>query len=221
MPNWCRNEIAFRAPPKTLAAFRQLMGAERGAFDFEALAPMPPELSRCNMADESAYHVKYGEWNQEPFFGSRNWPHREAALQAARHPENAERWFFHEEPDPSKPDTMRPVPRTFDEAADMAHANVLNHGHVYWRGWCGEHWGTKWNVTEGAAWESHPGVERVSFETAWSPPLPVLELLAQRFPDAEIEGEYNEPGMGFSGRFSLSGGALQEHDHFQHPEAAE
>lgn len=212
MPNWCWNKVVFRGDAEDCAAFRELMRAERGAFDFNGVLPMPPELERCNVSDETAYALKYGEWDNEPWWGGGKYPNREAVLQAARHPENAERWVFSEWTGPA-PGERRVVPRTFDEAADMAHANVLAHGHVYWHGWCSEHWGTKWNVREGAQWSAVPGAVSVTFETAWAPPLPVLERLGERFPGAEIELEYEEPGMNFAGRAVFAIGGMVEHTH--------
>jgi len=218
MPNWCHNTVVFTGTPDDCRAFRELLGADRGAFDFEAVAPMPPELLRCNVPDETAYQIKYGEWQREPWWGASNYPNREAALQAARHPENAGRWQ-HTDFMPAEPGRgdiapqLVAEPRTFDEAADMAHANVLKHGHIYWREWATEHWGTKWNVDTGVEWTSGTGSETARFETAWAPPVPVLELLATRFPLAEIALDYLEPEGGFAGRVVFAAGVLTESTH--------
>jgi hypothetical protein len=216
MPNWCHNVVTFRGTPEDCQAFRELMRADAGAFDFNGVVPMPPELKRCNVPDETAYEVKYGDWENDPWWGSKNYPSREAAMQAARHPENADRWHFGFVR-PSGPEggdiSARAAhePRTFDEAADMAHANVLAHGHVYWHGWAVEQWGTKWNVDDGEArWQSEPGVERVEFSTAWSPPGVVFARVAQRFPGADLEVEYREPMNGFHGRMAFANGVLAD-----------
>lgn len=197
MPNWCGNEIVFTGSEEECAAFRCLLGEKRRTFDFEALAPMPPSLLKCGASDEKAYLIKYGELarlEEVGFhslgapFGLSTYPDREAALQAARHPENAAYWD-HVEIDEQGRDLR--VPRSFDEAADEAYANVLEHGHVYWYEWACEHWGTKWNVPPGdAKWEVSPGEVRVAFSTAWDAPRPIFRLLAARFPEAEIVVEW-------------------------------
>jgi hypothetical protein len=210
MPNWCWNEITFRGEPDDCRAFRELMGAERATFDFNAVAPMPPELLDCNNAEQTAYEIKYGEWELEPWWGGTKYPSREASLQAARHPENSDRWKRVVFGAPHEPPTFDP--QTFDQAADTGHANVLLHGHAYWYPWAVEHWGTKWSAGK-AEWSSSDGVERVTFETAWGPPLPILEQLSQRFPLAELEAVYDEPQMPFRGRFVLAGGAVVEREH--------
>ncbi len=215
VPNWCQNVVVFTAPADDCRAFRELMRADAGAFDFHAVEPMPPELMQCNLSDETAYQLKYGEWESEPWWGATNYPSREAALQAARHPENAGRWrppIVCANPFLNVVEWVAGEPRTFDAAADMAHANVLNHGHAFWHGWAKDHWGTKWNVGAGdARWKSEPGAERVEFETAWAPPLPVLERLAVRFTGAEIRLDYLEPEGGFQGTAVFVGGALTHH----------
>jgi len=71
--------------------------------------------------------------------------------------------------------------------------------------WCVSNWGTKWNAYEVIAIFDRPHIHddvkraRISFRTAWSAPFPVVEKLAELFPDVEISLEYFEKGMGFSG----------------------
>ena len=215
MPNWCHNVVVFRGDPEECRAFRELMGEQLAAFDFNAVAPMPPELEPCNTETEIAYEIKYGEWESVPWWGAKNYPSREAALQAARHPENADRWGrvkFDGNDFPSR------EPQSFDEAADTGYANVLKHGYAYWYGWAIEHWGTKWNTSPGhCSWAKRAGGEGVEFRTAWSPPVPVLERLAERFPTAEIQLEYSEPEMAFCGTVLFSGGVLTGSAHHDGP----
>jgi hypothetical protein len=193
MPTWCANEVVFRGSDEECAAFREVMGEARRAFDFEALAPVPSSLTESGARDEKAYLIKYGplEALESGFhwgalgaeFGPSTYPDREAALQAARHPENAAYWGG----------------RPFDEVADAAYANVLKHGHAFWYDWACHNWGTKWNVAEGEAeWKSSVGEVRVVFPTAWAPPFPILRLISERFREAEIVVDYygiDDPSM--------------------------
>lgn len=217
MPNWCWNNVSFSGSPADRSRFRELMGANRGAFDFNAVAPMPEGLELCNHSDETAYTLKYGDWKNDPWWGSQ-FDTREAVLQAARHPENAGRWRgFVCDPLSGEP---RTIPRTFDECADMAYANVLAHGHAYWYHWCCEHWGTKW-LADVAHWSTAGDRETVCFDTAWSPPVPVLERLALLYPDAEIELEYDSVESAFRGRAAFACGALVEKAHEEYDPYAE
>lgn len=45
------------------------------------------------------------------------------------------------------------------------------------------HWCTKWNTCE-ADWSLDDGM--LVFQTAWSAPFPVIEALAQKYPDLEF-----------------------------------
>ena len=51
----------------------------------------------------------------------------------------------------------------------------------------------------------------LEFDTAWSPPIPVIEKLAALFPDHEFQLAYYEGGIGFCGQARWSGGREQFH----------
>lgn len=60
--------------------------------------------------------------------------------------------------------------------------------------------------------DSQPLLARIAFNTAWSPPIPVIEKLAGSFPDHEFNLEYFEGGMGFCGHACWEGGVEQYHN---------
>ena len=60
--------------------------------------------------------------------------------------------------------------------------------------WCIKHWGTKWNV------DCTRRGNVLRFETAWSPPLPVMAAMATRFPALTFTLRYYEGGQGFQGK---------------------
>jgi hypothetical protein len=57
--------------------------------------------------------------------------------------------------------------------------------------WRRKHWGTKWNACQ-------PFVNGncVSFETAWSHPVPIIEALIERFPDVKIHVKFADEDIG-------------------------
>lgn len=61
-----------------------------------------------------------------------------------------------------------------------------------------EEWGTKWNTHE-VNLQELGGVLVYTFNTAWAPPVPVIEALARRFVGVEVTLAYDEPGMDFGG----------------------
>ncbi len=76
--------------------------------------------------------------------------------------------------------------------------------------WCIENWGTKWNamyVTRTANTLAD-GLQEIiyTFDTAWSPPIPVVAKMAEMFPTLEFELFYQEGGEGFEGSNSFADG---------------
>lgn len=84
--------------------------------------------------------------------------------------------------------------------------------------WCVENWGTKWNAmythceTSGSneididTRDNKLYNVTYDFDTAWSPPIPVVAKMAEMFPTLEFELEYEEGGEGFKGSNSFADG---------------
>lgn len=75
--------------------------------------------------------------------------------------------------------------------------------------WCIVNWGTKWNSVEtnvdvgnGQAW--------FTFDTAWSPSIPVTAKFSEMFPNLTFDHHYEESGMDFSGYMIYKGGKCVE-----------
>jgi hypothetical protein len=51
----------------------------------------------------------------------------------------------------------------------------------------------------------------LEFDTAWSPPIPVIEKLASMFPDHDFLLAYYECGIGFCGQARWSAGREEFH----------
>lgn len=83
--------------------------------------------------------------------------------------------------------------------------------------WCVNNWGTKWNVDKDQ--DLNFDIEdTIVFSTAWSPPIPVIEALAAKFPDLKFTLRYFEGGNFFGGIVEFSNGVitldeeLEDHD---------
>lgn len=55
-----------------------------------------------------------------------------------------------------------------------------------WYQWSIQNWGTKWNAYMGVTGLIEDTYAIAHFETAWSPPLPVIDKLAEMFPKAHL-----------------------------------
>jgi hypothetical protein len=81
--------------------------------------------------------------------------------------------------------------------------------------WCIENWDTKWNfynIKLKGGWKDldkrKKGQAKISytFQTAWSPPMRVIESMANRFPELTFDIRYFERGMPFCGQTVFESG---------------
>jgi len=80
--------------------------------------------------------------------------------------------------------------------------------------WCLENWGTTWNscntsVDEKITKEDGVYIWKVSFDTAWTPPSPIFENIAKRYPKINIEAEYKEEGCNIDGKLIYKDGEFK------------
>jgi len=79
--------------------------------------------------------------------------------------------------------------------------------------WCCENWGTKWGfchvkiVDEYDCSEDEIEIEYV-FDTAWSPPIPLIKKMGEMFPELKFELRYFECGAGFNGILRIENGEV-------------
>lgn len=66
------------------------------------------------------------------------------------------------------------------------------YGEDNWYDWSRKNWGTKWNSSD-AEWH---GDDCVTFETAWTAPVPVFEMLSKLFPDMKFKVRYADEDLG-------------------------
>jgi len=74
--------------------------------------------------------------------------------------------------------------------------------------WCNDKWGTKWGICEPVLDEFETEL-LYRFDTAWSPPTPIIIKMSEMFPKLEFELRYFEGGMGFNGLFICKGGEIK------------
>ena len=65
-----------------------------------------------------------------------------------------------------------------------------------WYDWSCDNWGTKWDACN-VDYEEYDGIVTFAFDTAWSPPIPVYEALADM--GFEVQAYYVEFGMMYAG----------------------
>lgn len=75
--------------------------------------------------------------------------------------------------------------------------------------WCIENWGTKWNFCSAKITKEDENELFYTFETAWSPPIPLIAKMSEMFPNLCFVLKYYEQGMGYKGSVFYEGGVLK------------
>ena len=76
--------------------------------------------------------------------------------------------------------------------------------------WCCKNWGTKWNACDvSISFEDKEGMH-IEMDTAWSPPIPVIEAMAKKFPGLIFTLRFFECGAGFNGYHRWEKGKIVE-----------
>lgn len=108
---------------------------------------------------------------------------------------------------------------------DVAAERMKKYGASDWYNFAVINWGTKWDVTATIVHDDglvplgynkyNTPVERYvhfEFDSAWSPPVPAIEMLAKQFPKVNIYHTWDETGCDFSGYSMYSGGERVEQE---------
>ena len=83
--------------------------------------------------------------------------------------------------------------------------------------WVIQNRGTKWNCSECEISDENYysykdgkfGEIKYTFNTAWSPPIPVIEAMSKKYPKLKFDLRYFERGMGFNGIFRVQDGKVE------------
>ena len=74
--------------------------------------------------------------------------------------------------------------------------------------WCVSNWGTKWGMYEFSNLTRKPRSVSLSFQSAWSPPLPLIRKMSEDFPQLRFNLRYFEGGAGFQGIYTVKAGIV-------------
>lgn len=74
--------------------------------------------------------------------------------------------------------------------------------------WCCKNWGTKWGICNAELRGVEDDRVEYGFESAWSPPIPVVLKMSVMFPELEFELRYFECGAAFNGLYQCKAGEV-------------
>lgn len=101
--------------------------------------------------------------------------------------------------------------------ADFELRNKTNkelYGATDWYNWRVQNWGTKWDSCNDTyiRYGDYNNELEIQFQTAWSPPIGVLQKMGELYPELEITCYYMEEGMGFCGMFFTHDGMSSDEE---------
>lgn len=103
------------------------------------------------------------------------------------------------------------------ELGRTAFQNEQKYGAPTWYQWAVAAWGTKWSAYNAEIVEDNT----IIFNTAWSRAMPVIQKLAENFPDIRFEYCWADEDLGINtGRVELENGEII-HDEFFEPQSKE
>lgn len=179
MPNWVFTKI------KTKSAVYSKYINEKGDVDFNLFCNRPTELdmtegsitkSAITFYLTDRFTLTAEESNLHQYLKKNNRFFSPFSVQAEYN--SLKEWYL------SKPDYQGVSWDDLYQLGKQYVSNLEKYGHYTWYSWSIEHWGTKWNAADTCVDANN---ETVSFNTAWSEPIPFLEHLCSENPNEEIE----------------------------------
>ena len=201
MPNHVTNVLTLHGESEQIRAMLEAIrydGLGIGSVDFNKIIPMPERLNIEAGSQTSAGLKAYQNFIEVYTLGGTI--HQD---DLGNIPRKSEEVFFRQRSD------IRPREWKLGKAAWN---NIRLYGAPTWYEWCNQHWGTKWNsYGYGEAKVDYQEGDALNFLTAWSAPHPVMEKLAEMFPNVEIEHEWADEDIGHNcGRYRYQNGVRIE-----------
>ncbi len=194
MPNWVQNNVKFSGDDAEIKRMLDKIKGDEigfGSIDFNKIIPMPESLiiesgSRTNKGIEMV--KKYLESMPEELKG------KEGTYEK-----------FVEDLRNHSADISDEEEKKIWDIGVTAVDNLYRYDAPTWYEWCCKNWGTKWNAC--ACNETDENVKSISFQTAWSTPLPVMKKLSEMFPNVEVRTEFADEDIGHNcGMYAFKGG---------------
>lgn len=181
MPNHVINRITITGDPQILKKMLNAIQNDEvgfGSIDFNKIIPMPDSLNiEAGTGTDKGLRA-YRDFIQETYTA----PFAPDIIDS-----KDEESFLSKNPEIT--------PRQW-ALGKAAYENLRKYGVPTWYEWAIHHWGTKWN-----AYESIPGAiegdhVKLSFQTAWSAPYPILQKLSEEYPSLAFSHLWADEDIG-------------------------
>lgn len=195
MPNHVTHRVVVSGPDAEIERFRarcirtqkdETTGEDYTFFDFNSLIPMPDEIrnteSSSTVSDGHAV-LAFENGDDTQLRGMLHWPWiKEKGITTVE----------------GVRDLLMERSPNCTELARQQIANLAKYGAGNWYDWSTNHWGTKWNSYSFAIDDNGSDNFCFKFDTAWSPPEPVFEKMAEEFPKLDFSVLAFDEGWGYA-----------------------
>ena len=189
MPNWCENELIVKGGEvDELLKFSEFGKTKKSKLDENQFVPYPEKFKKI---DEEAR-----AWEKKADEYARNITKKQKIA-----------WYCGD----LLTDAQR---KAFTDKNGEKPKDGYNLGGYEW---CCANWGTKWGLCEvsGVIYKEKKKLV-YNFDTAWSPPEPLIKKMAEMFPQLEFALKFWEGGMGFKGVIKFKGKDILQNDTFDY-----
>lgn len=194
MPNWCENELTIKGDATTVEQCLASIKGENGILDFDSIVPTPECLKNTESGSLETYGLLIcGYGNDDAYNMVLSYP-----------------WVKGEDIT-TKAQLRIFLKQRFPEAEAIgkkAMQAIQETGYSSWYGWNNANWGTKWNASDPEFVSQTKSNVTIGFNTAWSPPVPVIAALAAKFPTLSFVHKFWEGGMGYKGTHTYKNGEI-------------
>lgn len=195
MPNWCDNDLYIYGKHRTEIADAIANG--ENVIDFEKIVPMPPGLIEIMKGSTSSDAEILLGWRDPDGMLGWDWVKAEGISDV----EGLKAYLVKNNPD-------------LPAIAEKMKALKEETGYSDWYQFAIERWGTKWNTDGGSRDDGRTRI-CLTFHTAWSPPMPIVDALAKKYPKTRFSLRYYECGMGFRGHYEVKGDDVLWDDYWE------
>jgi hypothetical protein len=87
-----------------------------------------------------------------------------------------------------------------------------------WYSWNTTHWQTKWDACNPEVERGDDTYATITFDTAWSPPMGIVDALGKKFPELSFTWAWEEE-QGFGGEWEIKGDDVEETESYDIPKS--
>lgn len=211
MPNWVRNKLFFDGSCSKEIADEYIVKDENGNYNFSLnkIIPMPEELN-IELGSRSDDGLKLYFTKIQKELPKEDVERRLALIEHDIIYNDRSEIFLS---DVKVGELKEKYGKDFGKVEELGKKQVENterYGYPNWYKFCVDKWGCKWDASN-TTYDGHT----ITFDTPWSPPIPVIKAMAEKHPSLRIGLIYSDECLGSGvGYYLMDKGKLYQEGMF-------